>query len=131
MDCLSMSWHPLFFMVQCMTFMTSYTTINDNYEFEVFYAGQLGWSIVKSRICYPLFRLIIWERLARSDSLDWYKRRFQQFVPWKGQSKHRAKLIFTSYCARELIPLLFESSQWEQSNSVAGKHNTRISLCLA
>ena len=30
LDSLWRSWHPFFFMVQCMTLMTSYTTINDS-----------------------------------------------------------------------------------------------------
>ena len=37
MNCLWMSWHPFFFMVQCMIFVSSYTTINDSVMNSMFF----------------------------------------------------------------------------------------------
>ena len=37
MDCLWMSWHRFFFMVQCMRFMSSYITIHDSEWFQCFF----------------------------------------------------------------------------------------------
>ena len=45
MDCSWKSWHPLFFMVQCMTFMSSYNIINDSLWVQCFLGGQLGYLI--------------------------------------------------------------------------------------
>ena len=43
-----MSWHPMFFMVLCMTFMFSYTTINDSAWIQCFF-----WRSTREVVCWP------------------------------------------------------------------------------
>ena len=44
-----MSWHPFSFMVQCMTFMTSYTTINNSLWVQCFFIEvNPGWLFAKN-----------------------------------------------------------------------------------